>query len=352
MKTIITALVAAMRFLEPLKRIGWRNFNRPFRRGTLDIHERIYSPLQRKLYDIGRPDLALIVGGATNEIHKPGWNLSVVIDDPAAPNSGDPVRFGNLTGIAMLDEGEGGAGSTETPTYFGPGVYDMTVDDNEGTAIAVGDDIFYHDSATGSPAVNLNNSATSHDAYFGVALEVVGANATTLINVLHIPIGASIALANNAVATAMLADDAVTSAKLEEDVIQYVDVQLTNAQVLAFRATPIELIAAPGANRAIIVHAFLIVSDDAGGAWTESTDNLVIQYADGVDISAAIEAGDLVGGAVVIKKQGVLDTALVPDVNAAVEIFNTGDGEWGGGNAANTMSIRCWFSVVDTVAFS
>ncbi len=161
-----------------------------------------------------------------------------------------------------------------------------------------------------------------------------------------------LSLAAGEIDTADLAAEAVESAKVEEGLIQYADVQLTNAQVLAFRATPIALVAAPGANKAIIVHKFFIVSDDAGGAWTESADNLVIQYADGVDISAAIEAGDLVGGAVVLKTQGVLDTALIPDVNATVVIFNTGDGEWGGGNAANTMSFRVWYSVVDTVAFS
>ena len=159
-------------------------------------------------------------------------------------------------------------------------------------------------------------------------------------------------LATDAVETAKLKDAAVTQAKLEEGSVVFIDKQLTNAEVLAFRATPIELIAAPGANKAIVVHKFHIVSDDSGGAWTESADDLVIEYADGVDISAAIEAGDLVGGAVVVKAQGVLSTALVPDVNAAVQIFNTGDGEWGGGNAANTMSIRIWYSVVDTVAFS
>lgn len=154
------------------------------------------------------------------------------------------------------------------------------------------------------------------------------------------------------VSTANIAANAVTQPKMEEGSMVFVDKQLTNAEVLAFRATPIELIAAPGANKSIVVHKFAIVSDDTAGAWTESTDNLVIEYADGVDISAAIEAGTLVGGAVQIQVQGVLDTVLDPDVNAAVELFNTGDGEWGGGNAANTMSVRIWYSVIDTVAFS
>ncbi len=159
-------------------------------------------------------------------------------------------------------------------------------------------------------------------------------------------------IAAGAVDTAELAAAAVTQAKLEEGSIVFIDKQLTNAEVLAVRATPIALIAAPAANKAIVVHKFQLVCDDAAGAWTESTDNLVIQYVDGVDITAAIETTTLFGGAVTHITQGVLDTVVIPDVAAAVEIFNTGNGEFGGGNAANTLSVRVWYSVVDTVAFS
>ncbi len=126
---------------------------------------------------------------ATNEINRPGYSLAVVVTDPATPASGDPVRLGKLSGIAMLDEGAGGAGATETVVYFGPGVFDLTVDDNEGTGIAVGDSIWYHDTGTGTGPVNLNNTPGSADAFFGYALETVGANATTLINVMHAPYG-------------------------------------------------------------------------------------------------------------------------------------------------------------------
>ena len=130
------------------------------------------------------------------------------------------------------------------------------------------------------------------------------------------------------------------------------DVQIANADVLLFRATPYELIPAPGAGLAIVLHRFAIVSDDTAGAWTESTDDLVIEYAGGADITAAIEAGGLVGGAVYPIVQGVLDTVVTPEANVAVELFNTGDGEWGGGNVANTMSIRLWYSIVPMAAFA
>lgn len=128
-------------------------------------------------------------------------------------------------------------------------------------------------------------------------------------------------------------------------------VQFTNALVLAMRATPLILIPAPGADKSIIVDRVTFISDDQGADWTESSDNLVVQYADGVDITSAIEATSLVGqSAVVIESYGVIDTVLVPDVNAQVELFNTGSSEWGGGNVANSLTVIIAFHVIPTVA--
>lgn len=154
---------------------------------------------------------------AKNLHQRPGYSLSVAVSHPAAPDSGDPVRYGDLSGVALTDEGDGGNAATHTTVDFGPAVWNLLVDDNEGSGIAVGDPIFYHDTPTGSPAANLNNTATAMDAYFGVALEVVGANATTIIQVMHVPVGASLAIANGGVATGQLADGAVTDAKISDD---------------------------------------------------------------------------------------------------------------------------------------
>ena len=134
---------------------------------------------------------------ATNRIRKDGYHLSVVCSHPAAPNSGDPVRYGTLTGVALTDEGDGGNSTTTTSVDFGPSVWDVTVDDNEGGGIAVGDDIYYHDTGTGTGSVNLNNSTTGNDGYFGKALEVVVGNATTLIQVLHLPTVSAITAASD-----------------------------------------------------------------------------------------------------------------------------------------------------------
>ena len=141
------------------------------------------------------------------------------------------------------------------------------------------------------------------------------------------------------------------TAQLGEGNVYVKKTKLSNAQVLTFRATPAVLIPAPGANKALILHKFAMVCDDSDTAWTESTDNLIIEYASNLDISGAIEAGGLVGGSVKFITQGVPTTVLIPAVNSAIELFNTGDGEWGGGNVANSMSVICWYSIMDTVAF-
>lgn len=143
------------------------------------------SPLltKRQLRAVsGVPKLA---GAATNEVFRPGYRLELIVTDPAAPTSGAPVRIAKLTGIAMIDEGAGGAGSTATVVDIGPGVYSLSVDDDLGGGIAIGDPVYYHDTESGNPATNLNNNPVAADALFGIALEAVSANATTTIRVMH-----------------------------------------------------------------------------------------------------------------------------------------------------------------------
>lgn len=112
--------------------------------------------------------------------------LSVVVTNPTTPVSGSPVRFGGMTGIALTDEGDGGNAAAETTVFFGDCVVTLNVDDDAGTGIAVGDSLYYQDTATGSPATNVNNNSTTPEAFFGIALGAVGTNGTAEIDVLHI----------------------------------------------------------------------------------------------------------------------------------------------------------------------
>jgi len=121
----------------------------------------------------------------------------VVVTDPAAPNSGDPIRYGALTGIALLDEGDGGLGATQTMVDFGWFVADHPVTDVGGGGIAVGSTVYYDDGAD-----RLENDTTGTP--YGIALEAVGAGATTTVQVLHCP---APALGVNSVGAANIADD-------------------------------------------------------------------------------------------------------------------------------------------------
>jgi predicted RecA/RadA family phage recombinase len=125
---------------------------------------------------------------ATNLVQDNGEILAqIAATHPAAPLTGAPVRVGALTGVALTDEAEGGNGSGQSSIDFGMRVWNLTVDDNEGTGIAIGATIYYHDTGTGTGSVNLNNSSSGANGIFGIALGAVSANATTAIDVLHVP---------------------------------------------------------------------------------------------------------------------------------------------------------------------
>ena len=134
------------------------------------------------------------------------------------------------------------------------------------------------------------------------------------------------------------------------------DTQIANAAVLTLRATPVELVAAPGVGQATIVIAAYIVCDDAAGVYTETTDDLMVEYADGGNVLAGVgfDATLLVNivGNGKLYRNGLAEFHMIPDENAVIQLLNTGGGEWGGGNAANSISVRVWYSVVPTVAFS
>lgn len=127
----------------------------------------------------------------------------VVVTDPAAPNSGDPVRFGALTGIALVDEGDGGLPATQTMVDFGIFVADHPVTDTLG-GVTVGMPLFYVDAND-----RLENTTTGY--FYGFALEAVAGAATTVINVLHVPSPGAGTLGAGTIGTAHLAAGIVSA---------------------------------------------------------------------------------------------------------------------------------------------
>lgn len=148
---------------------------------------------------------------------------------------------------------------------------------------------------------------------------------------------------------------AVTSAEIDESVVQSVTVTLTHDDLAALRATPFELVEAPGANKQNQFVAATLNGDFAAGAYTESSDNLAIRLGDGSGpkVSEDIESGGFVDQAAKIltnavqKKDTILTEAQAE--NKALVLHNIGDGELGGGNAANTLKVTVLYRVVSTL---
>lgn len=115
---------------------------------------------------------------AKNLIYHGADGLPVTCSHPTTPASGDPVRFGEMTGVAVNDEETDG----KTVVDFEAGkVWDLSVkgvDGSGNSAVAVGDKIYYVDADT--PV--LSKKATGR--FFGFAMEAITSGSTDTINVL------------------------------------------------------------------------------------------------------------------------------------------------------------------------
>lgn len=99
---------------------------------------------------------------------------------PATPTSGDPVLLGQIPGVALTDEGEGGNDSGEITIDTG-GVYNLSVKGENASgnsAVAIGDIIYYEAGQTPP----LNKDATN-GVRFGYAFGAVGSGQTATIPV-------------------------------------------------------------------------------------------------------------------------------------------------------------------------
>jgi predicted RecA/RadA family phage recombinase len=115
---------------------------------------------------------------ATNQVFDFGGlhTLAVACSAPATPASGDPVLFGQIPGVALIDEQADGL-----TTIAMNGVWELSVEGANGagnTAVAVGDILYYDSAAT----VKINKDNTN-GVRFGYALEAVSSGATATIRV-------------------------------------------------------------------------------------------------------------------------------------------------------------------------
>jgi hypothetical protein len=151
-----------------------------------------------------------------------------------------------------------------------------------------------------------------------------------------------------------LYDDSSTGLQLVDvnggSAVSKVRVAITNAEMLALRATPKTLVAAPGAGKYLEFVGATIFFDRAG-AYTESADNMAVKLGTGAGtaVSETIEATGLVdaAGDVVMPVKPATSAVIAKAAaeNLALVLHNTGDGEYGGGNASNEIIVEVVYRV-------
>jgi len=145
---------------------------------------------------------------SANQLLDLGLKVSVIPTN-GAQTSGAPGRYGGMTGVALNNV----LADTTVSMNFGFAVWSLLVDAHVngggGSAIAVGDTIFYTDATTN--ASHLNKDGLGY--FFGYALSPnAGAGTATTIAVAHVPGGGI--LTAGAIGTAELAAASVIESKL------------------------------------------------------------------------------------------------------------------------------------------
>ena len=139
--------------------------------------------------------------------------------------------------------------------------------------------------------------------------------------------------------------------RMSSDNLNIASVTLTNAQILAVRATPITLVPAQGAGTVIEFVSGMLFLDAAAGAYTESADNLIFRYVDGsglvvcddIECTGFIDQADEMATTISAKINAIATDAQC--VNQPLVIHGSGNGEFGGGNAANDLIVKVGYRV-------
>lgn len=126
--------------------------------------------------------------------------------------------------------------------------------------------------------------------------------------------------------------NSLKSDDLHPNTIQIAEVAVTAAEMLAVRATPKELVAAPGAGYVLEFVSALFIYDYVA-AFTETDDNLAVRYTDGsgTTVSLTLETTSLLDAtADKVSTIHPLATDVLMTANASLVLHNTGNGELGG----------------------
>ena len=204
------------------------------------------------------------------------------------------------------------------------------------------------ESKTGNPTDGTVLEVVSHDANVDplvvsalskASAFIVGQNGNCSMSD-NLTVGGTLAVTGTSAFTgAITATGGITPGVSQ---IMTAKVDITSEQVKALRATPIQLVAAPGADKFIQFLGATLILDYGSNGFTESTDNLVIEYDGGVDITAAIEMTGFIDQTadtiMTVIPAALAGAAVTSFVNKKLQLLNTGDSEIAG-NAANDSQL-------------
>lgn len=145
--------------------------------------------------------------------------------------------------------------------------------------------------------------------------------------------------------TEVINESGVVTGTLAETAVRYAEVSLTSANIKALRATPKELVAAPGAGKFIELISAQLLLDATATAYTESADNMAIKYENGsgTTVSETIEATGFIDQTadtiLKVAPAASAATAATAAVNKALVLHNTGDGEYATGTGVMRAKI-------------
>lgn len=142
---------------------------------------------------------------------------------------------------------------------------------------------------------------------------------------------------------------------LENSPYASVEVTITQAQLVALRATPITLVAAPGATKVLhFLGAYFELVYSGTGNNTESTANLGIKYTDGsgVQVNETVECTGFIDQTVSTNTHArpKLDpiVAATAATNQALVLHNLGGGEFGvSSTPTSSLKVKVIYAVHD-----
>lgn len=135
--------------------------------------------------------------------------------------------------------------------------------------------------------------------------------------------------------------------------IQYAAVSIAAAAVATLRATPVTLVAAPGAGKVLQFLSAILLLDYSTPAFTETTDNLAVKYENGTGVAASdtIETTGFIDQAAdtVTTARAKIDAIAAKTAceNKALVLHNTGDGEFAG-SGGSALRIKVAYRVHST----